>query len=195
MPAWSRAAVALPVWDGSMPVATGEYDGALATFSSRKATPRTATAETAAMPLLRAGRRRKLWTKDGISQWPLDLCVEDVLGGLDRLRTNLACHLHGQLGPLDGHDDRGRVAGLAGGECLRGGRRLVLRVRQRLQRLAEHGAEPAARRLRRRGGLDRADLPVGPGDGEGGVDRGHLRRSSVLAIICLVDCMAVTLAS
>src|SRR3954453_580383 len=141
MPAWSRAAVALPVWDGSMPVATGEYDGALATFSSRKATPRTATAETAAMPLLRAGRRRKLWTKDGMSQWALDLCVEDVLGGLDRLGADLARHLHGQLGALDGHDDRGRVAGLAGGELVGGGGRLVLGRGQRLQRLAEHRAE------------------------------------------------------
>ena len=47
----------------------------------------------------------------------LDLGLEDGLGGLDGLGADLAGHLHRELRALDGHDDRGRVGGLARGQA------------------------------------------------------------------------------
>src|SRR5262245_56550362 len=136
MPCSSRADVTLPVCAGSRPDERIVYDGAVATFSIRKAMARIATADTAMMPLERAGRARKVSTNGGMSQ--LHLGVEDVLGGLDGLRTDLRRELHRELRPLDRHHDGGRIGRLARGESLRGNRSLGLAVRQRLQRIAEH---------------------------------------------------------
>src|SRR3954447_3057228 len=128
MPCESSAAVTLPVWAGSRPDESIVYEGAVATFSITKAIARIATADTAMMPLERAGRARKVSTNGGMSQ--LHLGVEDVLGGLDGLRTDLRGQLHRELRPLDRHHDGGRVRGLAGGERLRSVGRLGLAVRQ-----------------------------------------------------------------
>src|ERR1044072_1237814 len=137
MPCSSSAEVTLPICAGSRPDDRIVYDGAVAIFSIRKAMARIATADTAMMPLERAGRARKVSTNGGMSQ--LDLGVEDVLGGLDGLRTDLRSELHGELRPLDRHHDGGRIGRLAGGERLGGTRRLGLAVSQRLQGFAEHG--------------------------------------------------------
>src|SRR3954451_12910729 len=151
MPCSSSAAVTLLVCAGSRPDDRSVYEGAVATLSIRKAMARIATAETAMMPLERAGRARKVSTNGGMSQ--LHLGVEDVLGGLDGLRTDLRGQLHRELRPLDRHDDGGRVGGLAGGERLGGVRRLRLAVGQRLQRLAEQVAEARAGLRRRLSGV------------------------------------------
>src|ERR1044071_2438565 len=158
MPCSSSADVTLPVCAGSRPDDRIVYDGAVAIFSIRKALARIATADTAMMPLERAGRARKVSTKGGMSQ--LDLGVEDVLGGLDGLRTDLRGQLHRELRPLDRHDDGGRVGRLAGGERLRGAGRLGLGVGERLERLSEHVAEAGAGLRRGLGAVDAADAPL-----------------------------------
>src|SRR5581483_7085246 len=94
----------------------------------------------------------------------LDLCVEDVLFGLDGLRADLRGELHREASALDGHDDGAWVGGGAGGELLRGAGRLGLRVREALDRLGERAAEALAARLRGAGrGARRLHLPLGAG--------------------------------
>src|SRR3954453_14547383 len=131
-----------------------------------KAIARMATPETASRALVLAGREGRFWRKDGIWEGS-DRCVEDFLGGLDGLGADLARELHGQLSPLDRHDDGRGIAGLAGGGGPRSARGLVLRGLQGLQGLPEHRAEARAlgARGRPRGaGLvdaaDRADVPL-----------------------------------
>src|SRR3954447_14417759 len=150
MPCASSAAVTLPVCAGSRPVESSWYEGAPAILRSRNAMPSTATVETARIPLVRAGRARIDWMKEGIGS-QLDLGVEDVLGGLDGLRADLRGQLHGELGALDGHDDRCRVGGLARRELLRRGGGAVLALGQALDRRAEQVAEAATGRLDRVG--------------------------------------------
>src|ERR1051325_9523117 len=142
MPCSSSVAVTLPVCAGSRPDDRIVYDGAVAIFSITKAIAMIATADTAMMPLERAGRARKVSTKGGMSQ--LHLGVEDVLAGLDGLRAHLRGQLHRELGALDRHHDGGRVGCLPGGERLGRVRRLGLAVGQALERLAEHVAEAGA---------------------------------------------------
>ena len=122
----------------------------------------------------------------------LDLGVEDVLEGLGGLVADLGGELHRELRALDGHDDGRGVGGLARGEVLGGGGRLGLRGRQIAEDLPEGRA--AVLSLSRR--LDRADLPLGTGDGEGRIDGGQQRRiARVFANICFEADIAVTLAS
>src|SRR3954452_23237505 len=195
MPCSSSAPVTLPVWAGSRPDERIVYEGAVAILSIRKEMARIATGETAMMPLERAGRARRVSTKGGMCQ--LDLGVEDVLGGLDGLRTDVRGQLHRELRPLDRHDDGGRIGCLARGERLGSAGRLGLAVSQRLERLAEHVAEAGAGLRCRLGGIDAPDVPLRPGGQEGWVDgnRHQRRRSRVRENICLADCIAVTFAS
>src|SRR3954469_22254142 len=158
MPCSSSAAVTLLVCAGSRPDDRSVYEGAVATLSIRKEIARIATAETAMMPLERAGRARKVSTNGGMSQ--LHLGVEDVLGGLDGLRTDLRGQLHRELRPLDRHHDGGRVGRLAGGERLSGAGCLGLGVGQALDRLAEHVAEAGAGLRCGLGAVDGADVPL-----------------------------------
>src|ERR1044072_8227226 len=131
MPCSSSAEVTLPVCAGSRPADRIRHAGAGPILSSTKAMASIATEDTAMMPLERAGRARKVSTNGGMGQ--LHLGVEDVLGGLDGLRTDLRSELHGELRPLDRHHDGGRIGRLAGGERLRGAGRLVLAVGQGVQ--------------------------------------------------------------
>src|SRR3954451_7535506 len=127
----------------------------------------------------------------------LDLCVEDVLFGLDGLRADLRGQLHRESCALDGHDDRRGVAGGAGCERLRRACRLGLLVREPLDRLGERAAEVRAALLLAGRGRGRLDLPLGAAREEAGIDRERhqRRRSSVLVNICLAACRAVTFAS
>src|SRR3954451_15745396 len=154
--------------------------------------------ETPRSALVLAGRAMMFWRKGGMEGY-LDLGVEDVLGRLDGLGADLARELHGQLCPLDRHHDGRGIAGLAGGERLRRARGLVLRVLELPEQRAEARARAAGGAPGGRGlvdGADRADVPLRAADRHGRIDRSHQRRRSrVLVNICLVACMAVTLAS
>src|SRR3954465_3932228 len=84
----------------------------------------------------------EFWMKLRIaSMAQLDLGVEDVGVGLDRLGADLRGELHGQAGALDRHAHRGGVARLAGGESLGSVRGLGLEVVERLDRALELSAE------------------------------------------------------
>src|SRR5689334_7069821 len=142
MPCESSAAVILPVCAGSRPLESSVYDGAVASLSMKKRIAMIATEETARLALVRAGSASRFLTNEGMAQ--LHLGLEERLGRFDGLVTDLARELHRQLGALNGHHDRGRVGRRAGGEVGRRLRGLVLGRLQRLQRLADHGAEVAA---------------------------------------------------
>src|ERR1044071_2196540 len=130
MPCSSSAAVILPVCAGSRPLESSVYDGAVASLSMKKRIAMIATAETARIALVRGGRTRRVLTNDGIAQ--LHLGLEERLGRFHGLVPDLARELHRQLGALNGHHHRGRVARLAGGQV---GGRLRGLVLGRLQRL------------------------------------------------------------
>src|SRR5436309_383653 len=79
----------------------------------------------------------------------LDLGVPDVLVGLDGLVADLRSELHRELGALDLHHDLRRVGGRPVDERLGRARRLRLRLVEARDRVREHVAEAAARRLGR----------------------------------------------
>src|SRR5215218_5377806 len=87
------------------------------------------SAATASAIFERVGSLRMVSAMVGI--YGSDLCVEDVLGGLDELVANLRGELHREARSLDGHHDRRRVLRRAGRERLRAGGGLGLALGER----------------------------------------------------------------